>query len=206
MKRLLGLLLVMGMVGCGGSNEGETASSNQPPAQAPDADPVAALEKLDAQIFRNEQGQVIHVRLGRSQVTDAGLVHLKGMTNLEELWLPTQVTAAGLVHLRGLTSLQTLILGETKVTDAGLVHLKRMNLKMLDIPTEAKTDIGLKHYLAAKQPPTQLFLFGWQITDAGLAHIKGMTSLRKLYLTDTKVTDAGIAELQKTLPNCRIIK
>ena len=116
------------------------------------------------------------------------------------------VTDAGLVNLKGLTMLQTLILGETKVTDAGLMHLKRMNLKMLDIPTEAKTDIGLKHYLAAKQPPTQLFLFGWQITDAGLAHIKGMTSLRKLYLTDTKVTDAGIAELQKTLPNCRIIK
>ena len=146
MKRLLGLLLVMGMVGCGGggSNEGETASSNQPPAQAPDADPVAALEKLDAQIWRNEQGQVIHVRLGRSQVTDAGLVHLKGMTNLEELWLPTQVTAAGLVHLRGLPNLDTLGLGGTKVTDAGLVNLKGLtSLRKLYLTDTKVTDTGI---------------------------------------------------------------
>ena len=44
MKRLRGLLLVMGMAGCGGSNEGETTSSNQPPAQAPDADPNVGSE------------------------------------------------------------------------------------------------------------------------------------------------------------------
>ena len=34
------------------------------------------------------------------------------------------MTDAGLVHLKGLTKLQTLDLGSTKVTDAGLVHLK----------------------------------------------------------------------------------
>ena len=50
MKRLLGLLLVMGMVGCGGGNSHErgTASSNQPPAQAVNVDPVAELENLGA--------------------------------------------------------------------------------------------------------------------------------------------------------------
>ena len=34
------------------------------------------------------------------------------------------MTDAGLVHLKGLTQLQWLDLAETKVTDAGLVHLK----------------------------------------------------------------------------------
>ena len=45
MKRLLGLLLVMGMVGCGGgdTNEGETASSNQPPAKVDDP-PVQTVD------------------------------------------------------------------------------------------------------------------------------------------------------------------
>ena len=37
-------------------------------------------------------------------------------------------------------------------------------------------------------------------------HLKGMTNLQSLYLQGTTITDAGIAELQKTLPNCRIIK
>ena len=38
-------------------------------------------------------------------------------------------------------------------------------------------------------------------------HLKGMTGLRRLNLYgDTKVTDAGIADLQKVLPNCEIRK
>ena len=65
MKRLLGLLLVLGVVGCG--------------------DPVAKLEDLGAKISRNEQGDVVGVELEGTQITDAGLVHLAGLTNLQEL-------------------------------------------------------------------------------------------------------------------------
>ena len=36
------------------------------------------------------------VDLSDTQVTDAGLVHLAGLTILERLWLPRQVTDAGL--------------------------------------------------------------------------------------------------------------
>ena len=35
-----------------------------------------------------------------------------------------------------------------------------------------------------------------QITDAGLVHLKGLTRLQVLYLGDTKVSDAGVAEVQ----------
>ena len=41
-------------------------------------------------------------------------------------------------------------------------------------------------------------------TDAALAHLQGLTSLQRLYLNNTQVTDAGLAELRKTLPKCRI--
>ena len=34
------------------------------------------------------------------------------------------ITDAGLVHLQGLTQLQALCLADTKITDAGLVHLQ----------------------------------------------------------------------------------
>ena len=39
-----------------------------------------------------------------------------------------------------------------------------------------------------------------------MVHLLGLTNLQTLNLSRTQVTDTGIAELQKTLPNCRIIK
>ena len=43
-----------------------------------------------------------------------------------------------------------------------------------------------------------------QMTDDGLEHLKGLTNLKLLFLEETKVTDAGVAELQKSLPDCKI--
>ena len=43
------------------------------------------------------------------------------------------------------------------------------------------------------------------VTDAGLVHLKGLTNLTNLILPyHTQVTDAGVAELKKALPNCDI--
>ena len=59
-------------------------------------------------------------------MSDAGLVHLKGLTNLGVLRLKdTNVTDAGLVHLGGLTSLGILDLNDTAVTDRGVAELKK---------------------------------------------------------------------------------
>ena len=103
---------------------------------------LAAQEKIGAKIERNDQGEVVEVGLREIQITDAGLVHLKGLANL-----------------------QILNLYNTQITDAGIAQLAGMNLKILDIPNQARTDIGLKHYLAVVEPPTDLSLFGWKVTD-----------------------------------------
>ena len=54
-------------------------------------------------------------------ITDAGLKHLNGLTNLERLWMNrTQVTDAGLENLKCLTKLEEWTLDIRQVTDAGL--------------------------------------------------------------------------------------
>jgi len=55
------------------------------------------------------------------RISDAGLVHLKGLTNLEDLGIQnTLVTDAGLEHLKGLSRLKTIFLQGSRVTQAGV--------------------------------------------------------------------------------------
>ena len=145
-------------------------------------DPIAILEGHGGKIERNEQGDVVELKLGGTNITDTGLVYLKGFTKL-----------------------QTLNLYGTQITDAGLVHLKGLQLTNLAIPKQSRTDLGLKHYLAALKTHTALNLVGWRITDSGLLHLKGLTSLESLRIGGS-ITDAGIADLKKSLPNCEITK
>ena len=84
-----------------------------------------------------------------TKVTDAGLVHLKGLTNLSRLGLEsTQITDAGLTHLGRLPKLHSLNLYGTNLTDAALVHL--VGLKKLQV----------------------IYLNNTRITDMGLAELK----------------------------------
>ena len=47
----------------------------------------------------------------------------------------------------------------------------------------------------------EVWLIGDQVTDAGLVHLTGLPALRNLSVAHTQVTDAGVAELRKRLPN-----
>jgi hypothetical protein len=115
--------------------------------------------------------------------TDADLELLKGLPQLQLLWLEgAQITDAGLEHLKGLARLQDLGLEGTQVTDAGLEHLKGLSrLK----------DLGLG---------------GTQVTDAGLKSLEGLTQLQVIWLKETQVTDAGIDRLKVALPKCGVIR
>ena len=60
------------------------------------------------------------------QITDAGLEHLKGLSQFQ--WLGrgnTKVTDVGLEHLKRLNQLQWLSLSDTKVTGAGVKRLRQ---------------------------------------------------------------------------------
>jgi len=49
-----------------------------------------------------------------------------------------------------------------------------------------------------------LGLSGTKITDTGLVHLEGLTKLTYLGLNATKVTDPGVKKLQQALPKCEI--
>ena len=209
MKRLLGCLLVVGVVGCGdassssrqaqpdnsavrsatrdaqakvenGSPAAPRTAADGPDVQTADADPLAALEKLGAVIKRDDP-QIISVEGGDDGRLAELVFSLRGEV-IKVTFNGSQITDEGLVHLTGMTDLRALDLTLcTNVTDAGLVHLKQLT----------KLE--------------ELVLNGTQITDAGLVHLAGLTKL-KLISLPKQVTDAGIAELQKALPNCTIEK
>jgi len=140
---------------------------------------------------------VTRVDLSRSEISDAGLEHLKGLAHLRDLVLhDTAVTDAGLEHLKGLTHLSSLILDGTKVSDVGLRHLQGLtDLKCLSLDRTRVTDAGLEH-LKGLIHLRALYLDDTKVTDTGLQHLQGLTDLEILSLRVTTVGDAGLEHLK----------
>ncbi|MGA2616350.1 MAG: hypothetical protein ABSF26_01995 [Thermoguttaceae bacterium] len=67
---------------------------------------------------------VTKLDLTQTEIPDAGLKKLEGLTDLQSLSLGEGVTDAGLVHLQGFIQLQTLDLTKTRCTAAGLLELQ----------------------------------------------------------------------------------
>jgi hypothetical protein len=85
-----------------------------------------------------------------------------------------------------------------EVTKADLAQVSELNLEGTQV-----TDAGLAH-LAGLTALERLWLIGTQVTDAGLAHLSRLTALEVLWLDDTQVTDAGVRKLKEALPECHI--
>lgn len=143
-----GLLLVVGTLGCGDKpapvavpgpvvDPEEPRGEPEPVAEEARQGPgpelgreaaIAEIERLEG-TYRCDEAScdraIVGVNLIGTQVADAGLEHLKGLTSLQVLNLGgSPVTDAGLEHMKGLTSLQSLYLSSTQVTDASVKKLK----------------------------------------------------------------------------------
>ena len=132
-------------------------------------------EKLDAQYFLRQQWREV-------------ALSSQGTTQQEPTASPalkTLVATLGreLLGQNDEGEVESVNLYSTEITDAGLAHLT-------GLPVMEK-----------------LGLSGTGVTDAGLAHLAGLTKLKILNLPNSyigQVTEAGIIELRKALPNCRI--
>lgn len=140
----------------------------------------------------------------RGTVTDTGLVNLKNLTGLHDLNVGnTNITDAGLENLKDLKNLRKLGLHGTKITSLDdLSELK--NLELFDLMQTAVTDAGLEP-LKELRGLQWLNLSQTKVTDAGLVYVGGLKELEYLDLRHTLVTEVGVAELQKTLPKCRMV-
>jgi len=158
-------------------------------------------------------------------VTDAGMVYLSNLTNLEELrfrrfgWQP--ITEKGLAPLSKLSRLKRL----EGIRIDSIIKLKCLTemteLEKLDLDIEAvedkdemvtllskfkslkdlKLELGSDKVLALTtqfEGLRHLDLRGDGITDAGLEeHLAKLTSLSKLHLESNTITTAGLSHLQK---------
>jgi len=143
--------------------------------------------------------------LSGTNITDAGLRDLQGLTALESLYLGlTKIRGEELEVVAKLPRLELLDLSKTQVSDATIANLRGLrSLHVLSLIDDSITDEGMKT-LAALTNLRRLDLTGTQITDAGLVHLQGLTRLEHLNLYGTYVTKPKVAELCKEIPGLRV--
>ena len=157
-----------------------------------------------------------------TQTTDRGVENLHGLHQLEEIELgDTQISDAGLVHLCA-CALQKLGVAGTKITAAGLEHLDEScpawldladtpigddalalagecaNLRTESLCGSAKIgDQGIAQLHRLKHLESLDVNGCTGVTDEGVAVIARLPQLKTLSLSGTKISDAGLAELEK---------
>lgn len=146
------------------------------------------------------------LRLSQTQLSDIGLADLAKLEHLEDLDVSenSQIFDAGLEHLSGISSLKRLNLWRVQIGDPGVEHLAPLtNLEWLNLDNTLLSDSGLPA-LANMQKLTFLHLGSTTVSDTGLQHLEGLTQLEELMVTRTAVTEDGAASLQEHLKNTKI--
>ncbi|MCY2931511.1 MAG: hypothetical protein NTV86_18880 [Planctomycetota bacterium] len=154
----------------------------------------------------------------------AGIARLKDLTSLRELNLESirHITKAGfaalgelnevqkisfstydfsstvnLAHLKDVKGLWRIDFQSYPITDEDVGRLQVLTgLRELRLGGGEITDVGLAHLKGIKVQKLTLDLTGPKITDAGLAHLKGLDALDTLEFHQAAITDDGLANLE----------
>ena len=140
-------------------------------------------------------------------IGDAGVAHFAGLKKLRVLNMPdSKLTDNGLAVIGGMTQLENLVIpSHQNITDAGVAKLSNLkNLTLLNLTRTNITD-GSMSIIAQNQGLQKLFLSFTGITDAAVPYLKQLTGLQRLDIQGQGVTQAGFTELKTALPNTQII-
>jgi Leucine rich repeat/Leucine Rich repeat len=140
------------------------------------------------------------------RASDDALSAVGQLAGTQELYLSnSSVTDVGLGHIRGLSQLRRLDLSNTRVTDHGMVHLRRLTrLEELHLDGTAVSNCGLSQ-LADLVQLRILGLSNTDVTDEGLAPLKGFLRLEELDLRGTTVRELGAQELRRAHRTAKIL-
>lgn len=148
--------------------------------------------------------------LNECPVTCEALIHVakSGLKNLKKLSVHRcPITLAGAKAINLCKSLEYLNVGGIGMDDKGLVILTQglTNLKILHL-NECKNVTG-SGFTAIKNASNLeiLTLVSTSVVDQALPLLKGHKNLKKLDLSNTKVSAAAVQALKNSLPDCEII-
>jgi internalin A len=124
------------------------------------------------------------------------LVGVDYFDRVVQVALNEEDSAAALPYIRDLPHIRFLSLEAPCVTNADLEYLEGLHeLELLSLNDEV-TDAGMKH-LKGLSSLGELYLGGTRISDAGLAELEPLHRLWYLSLPETDVSDSGLAHLKK---------
>jgi hypothetical protein len=127
-------------------------------------------------------GDVEELALVYATLSDADLSILRYCPRLKRLDLDySQFDCANLAHWPPLPQLAWLDLQNTQVTDESMNYLVRFD--------------GLTSLILDENP----------ITDAAIPQITQLSNLRYLRVRQTRISKEGLAQLQRALPDCRVV-
>lgn len=173
--------LFIGFAICGAANPA-TVSAQE--SSRREAEIIKKIEEAGGRVMRissADASREVSFYLAGKKIADANLKDLDVVQNI--IWLNlanTAVTDEGLESIAGL-KLQKLHLEKTGIGDSGLMHLKEMkDLEYLN-------------------------LYATKVTDEGLKQLAGLKKLRKVYVWQSKVTEAGMKSLEKQIPGLKVV-
>jgi serine/threonine protein kinase len=169
-----------------------------------DGKPIHNVEAIRS--ISDEEFRVISCGLsGCDSINDIELANIAGLSAIQNLSLAQTTTSdIGLKHVRRFLGLTSLLLAQTDVTGDGLKQLSGMSrLVKLDLANTKLRDADLA-MLEPLQSLEFLGLLGTDVTNSSAPHLAQFSGLTFLDLYDTRFTAAGVVQLSKLLPNCRI--
>jgi Leucine-rich repeat (LRR) protein len=139
-------------------------------------------------------------------LTDFNVESVAALRQLERLDLSgSKLTSLGLVKLRPLVELRSLGLDGTEIRSPSLAVLASLpKLERLTLWKCKQIDDDAAPYLAGSPRLAMLDLAETRLTDKGLAELQKMRRLRRLYLGGTLVTKAGVEKFLEKNPQCQI--